>query len=50
MGAEVRAEPNAIEVRGTGRLSALDADLNAISDTAPTLAVLGAFAATIVSR
>jgi 3-phosphoshikimate 1-carboxyvinyltransferase len=44
MGADVRWEANAIEVSGPEQLSGIDADLNAISDTAPTLAVLGAFA------
>lgn len=44
MGADVRWEANAIEVAGPEQLSGIDADLNAISDTAPTLAVLGAFA------
>lgn len=44
MGAEVRWEADAIEVAGPRELSGIDADMNAISDTAPTLAVLGAFA------
>lgn len=44
MGAEVRWEAEAIEVRGRGRLAPIDADLNEISDTAPTAAVLAAFA------
>ncbi len=44
MGATVRWEADAIEVRGPTRLRGIDADMNAISDTAPTLAVLGAFA------
>jgi 3-phosphoshikimate 1-carboxyvinyltransferase len=48
MGADVRWEANAIEVEGPDRLSGIDADLNAISDTAPTLAVLGAFASSPV--
>jgi 3-phosphoshikimate 1-carboxyvinyltransferase len=43
MGAEVRWEPSAVEVSGPERLSGIDVDLNALSDTAPTLAVLGAF-------
>jgi 3-phosphoshikimate 1-carboxyvinyltransferase len=43
MGAEVRWESNAIEVTGPERLTGIDLDLNAVSDTAPTLAVLGAF-------
>ncbi len=44
MGATVRWEADAIEVSGPTQLRGLDADMNAISDTAPTLAVLGAFA------
>lgn len=44
MGARVRWEERAVEVSGPPRLRAVDADLNAMSDTAPTLAVLGAFA------
>lgn len=44
MGAQVTWEAGAIDVRGPERLAGIDADLNAISDTAPTLAVLGAFA------
>lgn len=44
MGAAVTWEPDAVTVRGTGRLDGLRVDLNACSDTAPTLAVLGAFA------
>jgi 3-phosphoshikimate 1-carboxyvinyltransferase len=48
MGARVRWEERAVEVSGPERLRGIDADLNAISDTAPTLAVLGAFAASPV--
>lgn len=44
MGAEVTRDTCSITVRGTGSLLGLDADMNRISDTAPTLAVLGAFA------
>jgi 3-phosphoshikimate 1-carboxyvinyltransferase len=48
MGAAVRWEDGAIEVAGPARLAGLDADLNAISDTAPTLAALAPFAASPV--
>jgi 3-phosphoshikimate 1-carboxyvinyltransferase len=44
MGAVVQWLPDAIEVTGPPVLDGIDADLNALSDTAPTLAVLGAFA------
>jgi len=44
MGAEVSWEDDAIAVRGPARLGGIDVDMNDISDTAPTLAVLGAFA------
>jgi 3-phosphoshikimate 1-carboxyvinyltransferase len=44
MGARVRWEADAIEVSGPARLSGIDADLNAISDTAPTLAAMAPFA------
>ena len=44
MGATVRWEAGAIEVEGPARLAGIDADLNAISDTAPTLAALAPFA------
>ncbi len=44
MGAQVRWEADAIEVIGPDRLQGIEADLNAISDTAPTLAVLAPFA------
>jgi 3-phosphoshikimate 1-carboxyvinyltransferase len=43
MGADVHWEENAIEVVGPEQLGGIDADLNELSDTAPTLAVLGAF-------
>ena len=42
MGATRAWEADAITVAGPARLGGIDADLNAISDTAPTLAVLGA--------
>lgn len=45
MGARVQREAEAISVTGPDRLAGIDADLNAFSDTAPTLAVLGPFAA-----
>ena len=44
MGAGVRWEADAIEVSGPARLAGIDADLNAISDTAPTLAAIAPFA------
>ncbi len=44
MGAEVERRPEYIEVRGRPPLRGVDVDMNAISDTAPTLAVLAAFA------
>lgn len=44
MGARVAWQPHAVEVVGPDRLGGIEADLNALSDTAPTLAVLGAFA------
>jgi 3-phosphoshikimate 1-carboxyvinyltransferase len=44
MGATVRWEDEAIDVRGPAQLAGLDADVNALSDTAPTLAVLAPFA------
>ncbi len=44
MGAEVRADRDAIEVRGVGELEAISADMRDCSDTAPTLAVAAAFA------
>lgn len=43
MGATVSWEADAIGVAGPAQLHGIDADLNACSDTAPTLAVLGAF-------
>lgn len=43
MGAEVERAATYIEVRGRGPLTGLDVDMNALSDTAPTMAVLGAF-------
>ncbi|MDA8297107.1 MAG: 3-phosphoshikimate 1-carboxyvinyltransferase [Actinomycetota bacterium] len=44
MGAEVVRSPEQIAVRGTGVLHGIDADLSDCSDTAPTLAVVAAFA------
>ena len=44
MGAEVRREPTAIEVRGTGRLRGVTVDMGDISDTAQTLAAIAPFA------
>jgi len=47
MGADVRIEPMAVEVRGPagGRLRGVDLDLGPISDTAQTLAAIAPFAA-----
>ncbi|MBS0335344.1 MAG: 3-phosphoshikimate 1-carboxyvinyltransferase [Proteobacteria bacterium] len=44
MGAEVSMGPNWIEAKGSGRLRALDADLNHIPDAAMTAAVMALFA------
>lgn len=44
MGAQVGWEDDAIDVRGPTQLAGIDADLNAISDTAPTLAAIAPFA------
>lgn len=44
MGAQVTLGPNWIEVRGSGKLRALDADLNHIPDAAMTAAVMALFA------
>jgi 3-phosphoshikimate 1-carboxyvinyltransferase len=44
MGAHVVWEPRSVEVVGPPCLDGIDADMNALSDTAPTLAVLGPFA------
>ena len=44
MGAQVTVGPNWIEARSTGRLRALDADLNHIPDAAMTAAMLALFA------
>lgn len=49
MGAEVDCSARHVEVRGRPPLAGIDVDMNAISDTAPTLAVLGAFAAAPVT-
>lgn len=45
MGAEIRRHPDTLGVRGSSPLRGIDVDLNAISDTAPTVAVLATFAA-----
>ena len=44
MGAHVVWEPRSVEVVGPEHLDGIDADMNALSDTAPTLAVLGPLA------
>lgn len=44
MGCEVTKTSDYIEVRGTGKLRGLDVDMNAISDTAQTLASIAPFA------
>ncbi|MBX3027466.1 3-phosphoshikimate 1-carboxyvinyltransferase [bacterium] len=44
MGARVRWEADAISVEGPAQLAGIDADLNACSDTAPTLAAIAPFA------
>lgn len=44
MGCEVEEGPDYIEVRSTGRLRGIDIDLNAMPDTAQTLAVTALFA------
>lgn len=44
MGAAVVRGDDFLEVRGSGALDGIEADLNAISDTAPTLAALAPFA------
>ena len=44
MGAHVEVGASHIEVQGSGRLRGVDVDLSRISDTAPTLAVVAAFA------
>ncbi len=44
MGAHVDRGTDFIEVRGTGALHGIDIDMNAISDTAPTLAAIAPFA------
>ena len=48
MGARVSWEADGIEVSGPAALEGIDADLNAISDTAPTLAAIAPFARTPV--
>ncbi|MCS6870683.1 MAG: 3-phosphoshikimate 1-carboxyvinyltransferase [Anaerolineae bacterium] len=44
MGCQVERAANYLEVRGTGRLHGVDVDLNAMSDTAQTLAAIAPFA------
>lgn len=44
MGAKVRVEKNALVVAGPQKLQAIDVDLNAMPDTAQTLAVVALFA------
>jgi len=44
MGATVRWGHDSIEVQGSGQLDGIDVDMNAISDTAPTLAAIAPFA------
>ena len=44
MGARVERTPDHISVQGTGTLRGIDADLADLSDTAPTLAVVAAYA------
>jgi 3-phosphoshikimate 1-carboxyvinyltransferase len=44
MGAEVRWDDERIDVTGPAQLQGIDADMNALSDTAPTLAALAPFA------
>lgn len=48
MGAQVRWSSNSIEVSGTTQLRGIEADMNAFSDTAPTLAALAPFASSPV--
>jgi 3-phosphoshikimate 1-carboxyvinyltransferase len=44
MGARVERRPDSLTVRGPRQLAGIDVDLNDMSDTAPTLAVLAPFA------
>ncbi len=44
MGAEVIVDDDGTEVRGTGRLTGIEVDLGAMSDTAQTLAAVAVFA------
>lgn len=44
MGCGVGERDNGIEVRGTGQLAGIEADMNDIPDCVPTLAVMAAFA------
>jgi len=48
MGADVSRQPDFVRVSGTGHLRGIDIDLNAMSDTAPTVAVLALFARSAV--
>ncbi len=45
MGCQVCKDADGIEVRGTGRLSGIDIDMNATPDVVPTLCALAPFAA-----
>jgi 3-phosphoshikimate 1-carboxyvinyltransferase len=45
MGAEADRREDGLEVRGTGRLKGIEADLSTMPDQVPTLAALGPFAA-----
>lgn len=49
MGCEIDKDPKGIEVRGTGRLSGLDIDMNATPDIVPTLCALAPFASDPIS-
>lgn len=44
MGAEVTWHVDAVEVRGTGEVHGVEVDMSQLSDTAPTLAAVAAFA------
>jgi 3-phosphoshikimate 1-carboxyvinyltransferase len=48
MGADVYRQPDFLRVAGTRLLRGIDIDLNAMSDTAPTVAVLAPFASGMV--
>ncbi len=49
MGCDVSKDPEGIEVRGTGRLSGLDIDMNATPDIVPTLCAIAPFASAPIS-